>query len=84
MSIYPTYALQVYSFSQHQWAAVAHVKPSNRPHTYDKLRAEFDRLVASAKVGRSPSAKPIGYRITVRSTTTVDVWTCGHGPDLST
>ena len=74
MMIYPTLALQVYSFSQKAWVNVAHVKPSNRPHTYDRLRPEFERLVSSAKIARSPNAQPIGYRI-ITDGRTVDEWT---------
>ena len=78
MSIYPTYALEVYDYVQGRWIPNATYEASNRPHHYDYLRQGFARLVASAKDG-SPSQAPIGYRITSNGHP-VDTWTNGKVP----
>ena len=72
MSFYPTYALQVYSSSQRQWVPTPN-EASNRPHHYDLLLREWQRLVASARCEASPRQGPLGYRITCNGHP-VDVW----------
>ena len=77
--MYPVYALEVYSFSERQWVRAAGVEASSRPHHYDTLRKEYERLVSGA-IGGSPSQQPIGYRIVARDVVVYDCWTNGKVP----
>jgi len=81
--MYPPYGLQVYDPVQEQWIKVAHMEFSNRPHYYDSLLTEFQRLVTNAKDGASPNQRPLGYRIVRKCSgalQVIDVWTNGRVP----
>ena len=68
--MYPRYGLETLSRASGQWGPCAGTEVSNRPHHYDHLRAQFDRLVAMAKLDQRG---PLGYRI-VCEATPVDTW----------
>jgi len=82
--MYPTYALQVYDHIQKTWIDSCSHEASSKPHHYDKLYPEWQRLVNGAK-GGSPNQRPIGYRIIARDdgcVTVYDQWDNGklnHG-----
>jgi len=76
MSIYRTYALEVYDHNEGAWTRLADHEASNRPHHYDTLRQGFERLVRLAKEAAPPYL--LGYRITVNGHP-VDTWTNEKG-----
>ena len=69
--MYPQYKLQIYDPEQAAWIDSPDHEESNRPHHYDVLRKEFERLVKNAQ---QIAGKAAGFRIVVRGSSVVDVW----------
>lgn len=76
MAIYLTYALEVHT--DEGWEIVEGTVASNRPHHYDVLRQEFNRLVRNAIPYKAYFVKEFGYRIS-REGRTVDLWEAHNG-----
>ena len=69
--MYPTMALEVHTSDG--WKQVDGTEASSRPHHYDVLRAEFEKLVKAAKPFSAHFVAEFGYRISTDGRTT-DVW----------
>jgi len=70
--MYPTYALEVRN--ETGWQIVDGTEASNRPHHYDTLRTEFDKLVKAAEPFIAHLVQEFAIRISSNGQT-VDIWT---------
>jgi len=69
--MYPTYALEVRG--EDGWQIVDGTEASSRPHHYDTLRAEFDKLVNAAHPYTAHFVQEFAIRISSNGQA-VDIW----------